>query len=416
MIGRVGTGHLPASAGWLAALLVAVAGAGVSAETAETPSFSPGTASEARPDAVSRGDSPSAAADTAGSPVVLRRGWPVMGTLLELTAVAPDSGRARAALAAGRGEVVRLDSLLSTYRPESEVSRLNAAAGTGAWTELSPATARALRKALRWAERTGGAVDPTVGPLVDAWGFRGRKPSVPDGARLDSARRLVGWEQVETREGGRLARLPEEGMRLDFGAVGKGMALERAVDAMREAGAAGGMVDLGGQVSVFGRPPPMDSDSASTGEGGGGGWRLGIRHPRTDDHLLGTLSLDSGSVATSGDAEQFFRRDGVRYSHIMDARSGRPARGVAQVTVVAADGSTADALATALFVMGPDRGREWLRRNDRIGPGQARLPLVLWVRDPGEGPVWLEHVVRFALDADHVALALRHFCVDEVSR
>ena len=350
-----------------------------------------------------RGD---VSADTAVEPVVLRRGWPAMGTLLELTAVAPDTARARAALSAGRREVLRLDSLLSTYRPESEVSRLNAAAGSGRWTDLSPATARALRESLRWAERTGGAVDPTVGPLVEVWGFRGPRPSVPDAAPLDSARRLVGWEKVELREGGAEARLPRAGMSLDFGAVGKGMALDRAVVAMRRAGAIGGMADLGGQVSVFGRPPETERPSSADADHGrdDGRWLLGIRHPRADGRLLGTLALDSGSVATSGDAEQFFERDGMRYSHVMDARSGRPARGVAQVTAVAPEGSTSDALATALFVLGPERGREWLEENDRLGRGPGRLSLVVWVRDPGKGPVRPRHVLVAGPDSGRVEL------------
>lgn len=342
---------------------------------------------------------PDRGADAPG-PVVLTRAWPVMGTLLELTAVAPDSARARRALAAGKGEVFRVDSLLSTYRPASEVSRLNRAAGTGRWTELSPLTASALREALRWAERTGGAVDPTVGPLVAAWGFRSGEPAVPSPSALDSARRLVGWDRVEVRGAGRLARLPRRGMRLDFGALGKGLALERAVDAMRSAGAAAGMADLGGQVSVFGRPPG-DADR----------WRLGIRPPRGDGRPLGTVPVDSGSVATSGDAEQFFvGGDGVRYSHIMDPRAGRPARGTAQVTVLAADGSTADALATALFVLGPERGRSWLRSRGRLGRGEGRLALALWVRDPGGGPVCPGDVVRVGPEAGRVRLDFPDAC------
>lgn len=351
---------------------------------------------------------------TAEDPVVLRRGWRTMGTLLELTAVAPDSAAARRALSAGRTEVLGADSLLSSYRPDSDVSRVNAAAGTGRWTRLAPSAFRALRETLRWAERTGGAVDPTVGPLVDVWGFRDRRPDVPGPAALDSARRLVGWGMVELDRTDRRARLPRAGMRLDVGAVGKGLALERAVAAMSEAGATGGMADLGGQVSAFGRPPrPRATGDAvgEQGEGGpGGGWRLGIRHPRVDGALLGTLTLDAGSVATSGDAEQFFIREGVRYSHIMDARTGRPARGTAQVTVAARDGSTADALATALFVLGPEAGRRWLRRRDRLGRGEGLVSVAVWVRDPGKGPICPEDVVRVGPASDRVDLDVAAEC------
>lgn len=382
-----------AAAAALVAAALAVGGATPSSVASAPPGAGPPGTGGVSPAA---GPSP----DTTGEEVVMVRAWPVMGTLLELTAVAPDSGTARDALSAGRTAVFRLDSLLSTYRPGSEISRLNRRAGTGRWSRLSPATAGALREALLWAERTGGAVDPTVGPLVEAWGFSGGRPAVPDPASLDSARRLVGWKAVERAEQGRRARLLRRGMRLDFGAVGKGLALEEALAAMRASGAVGGMADLGGQVSVFGQPVGEASD-----------WRLGIRHPRAEGRLFGTLEVDSGSVATSGDAEQFFVTDrGTRYSHIMDPREGRPARDVAQVTVVAPDGSTADALATALFVLGPERGRSWLRSRDRLGRGDGQLRLVLWVRDPGQAPVCPEHVVRAGPEAAALELDFADAC------
>jgi thiamine biosynthesis lipoprotein len=154
-------------------------------------------------------------------------------------------------------------------------------------------------------------------------------------------------------------------MRVDLGGIAKGFALDQAAAAMRAAGAAGGMADLGGNIVVFGIAP-----------GGGRGWAIGIRDPRGQG-ILGSVVLDSGSVATSGDYERFFERDGIRYSHIVDPRSAEPARGIAQVTVAAPDGITADALSTALFILGPTAGRSFL--DGGLVPGVA----VLWVRDPG---------------------------------
>lgn len=352
------------------------------------------------------------------------RTWPAMGTMLHVTARAPDSAAAEGAVGGARDRVLAADSLMSTYRPESEVSRVNRAAGRDRPVRVSPETAAVLREALRWARVTGGAFDPTAGPLARAWGFHEGEPRPPAPAARDSAARLVGWERVEWSAEDRSVRLPEEGMRLDLGAVAKGHALDEAVEAMRARGAEAGMVDLGGNLRVFGSPPggaPGAGPDGGDGRKGAGrdarpetrsrAWRLGIRHPRRDGGLLGTLSLDSGSVATSGDSEQFFERDGVRYSHIMDPRSGRPARGVAQVTVVAGEASTADALATALFVLGPDRGLEWLRGNDRLGRGRGRLSLALWVRDPEGGPVCPRHVVRAGPMAETVELALGRQCV-----
>lgn len=357
-------------------------------------------------------------------PVRTERTWPAMGTLLHASARAPEDAAAEGAVRAARTRVLAVDSLMSTYRPDSDLSRVNRAAGREGPVSVSAETARVLEEALRWARLTGGAFDPTAGPLGRAWGFHEGEPRVPPPAARDSAARLVGWERVEQRETEPAVRLPEEGMRLDLGAVAKGHALDAAVGAMRARGAEAGMVDLGGNLRVFG-PPPGDaagsrdpevpdreagSDRDAGTDRSTGGWRLGIRHPRGGGTLLGTLSLDSGAVATSGDAEQFFERGGVRYSHIMDPRSGRPARGVAQVTVVAREASTADALATALFVLGPDRGLEWLRRNDRIGPGRDQLSLALWVRDPEGGPVCPRHLVRAGPGADRVDLRLGEEC------
>lgn len=302
--------------------------------------------------------------------VRLERGWPVMGTLFRASAAAPESAAARRALEAARSQVFRVDSLMSTYRDDSELSRINRAAGSGRWTGVSAPTARVLEAALAWARASDGAFDPTAGPLARVWGFHRGEPSEPPPARLDSAARRVGWEQVRYDSARRRVLLERRGMRLDFGAIAKGYALDRALEAMRGAGAEAAMVDLGGNVSVFG-PPPRDHRR----------WRLGIRHPREDGRLAGVVELDSGSTATSGDTEQFFVRDGLRYSHIMDPRTGRPARGVAQVTVAAGHGIHADALATALFVLGPEEGRGLLESPEarRLAPGATAA----WIRDPG---------------------------------
>jgi len=296
--------------------------------------------------------------------VRIDRSWPVMGTVFHATALAPDSASARASLRAAKRAVFRVDTLMSTYRPRSEVSRLNAAAGSGRWTPLSPETTEVLAASLRWSELSGGAFDPTTGPLGRVWGFHAGRPRVPGGDRLDSAARLVGSGGVVLDSARRRARLHRPGAGVDFGGIAKGYALDRAVESMRGAGACAGMVDLGGNVSAFGAPPPEP-----------GRWRLGIRHPRSRGVLLGTVALDSGSVATSGDSEQFLVRDGVRYSHVMDPRTGRSARGGWQVTVLAPDGTAADALSTALFVMGPGEGERFLESEavQRLAPGASAL-------------------------------------------
>ena len=305
--------------------------------------------------------------DPAG--VRVERAWPLMGTFFRVGAWAADTATARRGIRAARGAAARVDSLMSTYREDSEVSRINRRAGSGTWTDVSRETLEVVETSLRWARASDGAFDPTVGPLMVAWGFRGGEPRRPPEAVLDSVRRLVDHRAVEVDREAARVRLRDPGMALDFGAVAKGYALDLALDALRGEGARAGMVDLGGNVSVFG-PPPREE----------GGWVLGVRHPRRDGRLLGTVRTDGGSVSTSGDYEQVFEVDGVRYSHVMDPRTGRPARGLAAVTVSVDDGATADVLSTLLFVLGPREGRGFVERH---GPGDGVT--ALWVRDPGPG-------------------------------
>ncbi|HSJ14713.1 MAG TPA: FAD:protein FMN transferase [Longimicrobiales bacterium] len=290
--------------------------------------------------------------------------WPVMGTFLQARAHAPDSVVARAALRAARQAVFRVDSLMSTYRPESEISHLNARAGTGEWQQLSRESMAVLIASRRAADASGGAFDISVGPLMEAWGFRTPRAGRPDAGALDRARARVGYRGVELDSAGGRARLARPGMAVDLGAIAKGYALDLAGEAMRRAGGTAGMIDLGGNVLVFGAPGPERT-----------AWRIGILDPADRDGTIGTIAVREGSVATSGNYEQFFEWDGVRYSHIMDARTGRPARGTAQVTVVAPGGLQADILSTVLFILGPEAGRPLLE--EPLGAGAAAL----WVAD-----------------------------------
>lgn len=298
--------------------------------------------------------------------------WPVMGTFLSVRAYAEDSSAAQAALAGARAAVFRVDSLMSTWKPASEISQLNAAAGTGEWTSLSQETLAVLLAAHAYAAASEGAFDITVGPLMHAWGFRGGERARPAAAVLDSARGLVGMAGLEVDSAGARARLAQAGAQVDLGAIAKGYGLDLAAAAMRRAGATAGMLDLGGNALVFGPPP-----------GGREAWVIGILDPRDPDGSIGEIRLREGAVATSGDYEQFFEADGIRYSHIMDPRAGAPARGVLQATVLAPTGLQSDALSTALFLLGPERGLGLLAHPLADGAAAA-LVLDSLPIDPGD--------------------------------
>lgn len=307
--------------------------------------------------------------------VRLRRAWPVMGTMLTITAWGSDTTAILAAIHAARDSVRAVDSLMSVYRPGSDVSLVNRGAG-GAPVGVAPQTLHVLLRARDVWRLSAGAFDPTVGPLVEAWGFHGESGGIPQAEALDSLRGLVGFDRVQIDSACSTVRLPLDGMRLDLGGIAKGYALDLGRAAMRVDAISGGMLDLGGNVLVFGHPPAGHS------------WKIGIRHPRHGTMLLGTLELDSGAVATSGDYEHFYEIGGVRYAHLLDPRTGAPARGVMAATAIGPVGEWSDGLSAALFLAGTVRGVALADSLPGIG--------VVYVRDAGAEGVTRADIVLSA--------------------
>lgn len=257
-----------------------------------------------------------------------------MGTFWTLEVSSPAPQRT---LEAGYAAIRQIDAQMSTYKPTSELSRLNRE-GHRQWVRLGPETAGVAARALGWARATEGAFDPTVAPLVDAWGFKWMNFHLPAPGALAAARAHVGWRGVRLSRG--RARFDRPGMALDLGGIAKGTAIDASIAAMRAAGATRVRVDAGGQQGVWSR-------TAET-------WQFALAGHGQD---VGLATLGHGSIATSGDAERGFILGGTRYGHILDPRTGWPAKGVLAVSVVAPTAEAADALSTALYVMGPDRGR-----------------------------------------------------------
>ena len=257
---------------------------------------------------------------------------------------APTEAAARASAQAAIDEVLRIEAKYSRYRPESVVSRINAAAG-GAPVEIDAETQGLLDYADAVYRQSGGLFDATSGVLRRAWRFDSGR--VPSDAELDPLLRLIGWERVQ--RGGRHVRLPEAGMELDFGGFGKEYAVDRALAALAAQGVASGMVNLAGDLSILGPHPDGEP------------WRTGIRHPRRDDALVATLPVTSGAIATSGDYERYMEVEGVRHCHVLNPRTGRSARGLQSVTVHAPSCLVAGSATTVAMLKGRDAGLEWLR-------------------------------------------------------
>ena len=276
--------------------------------------------------------------------IEVRRAWPVMGTLLTITVWgdACDSVSMLDAVHAAHDSVRLVDSLMSVYRRESELSRVNAAAGDSA-VPVSKQTMDVLRQARLLWRLSDGAFDPTVGPFVRAWGFTGGEARLPSAREIDSLRALVGFGVVELDTLRSTVRLPRRGMSLDLGGIAKGYALDLARAALARPGIRSGMIDLGRNLLVFGPAPD------------GGRWRLGIVHPRRGATLLGVVELDSGAIATSGDYEHYHVIAGRRYAHIIDPRRGRPARGTVAATAIGPRGIWSDGLSATLYLVGSRR-------------------------------------------------------------
>jgi FAD:protein FMN transferase len=269
---------------------------------------------------------------------------PHMGTLVRIVLYAPGAPVADAAAKAAFDRIGALDQALSDYRDSSELIRLSRQSGGGP-VDVSDDLFRVLRAAQRVARESDGAFDVTVGPLSVLWRHARRVREMPDTASIAAARALVGPEKLELDDRRRTVRLLTPGMQLDLGGIAKGFAADEAAAVLNRGGVETALVAAGGDIVAMGTPPGKD------------GWRVAIASIEgADSTPAGFVNLRNAAVSTSGDAEQFVVLDGVRYSHIVDPRTGAALTGRRSVTIVARDGTTSDALATAVSVMGAVKG------------------------------------------------------------
>jgi thiamine biosynthesis lipoprotein len=267
---------------------------------------------------------------------------PHMGTRFRIVLYAANEQTARDAARAAFDRIAALDNCMSDYKPESELMRLCAKAG-GDPIPVSPELFTVLQKAQDVAAKSDGAFDVTVGPVVRLWRVSRRNHKLPDGEKLAKARDLVGYRNVQLDAKARTVRLLKAGMQLDLGGIAKGYSADEALVVLQKKGIQSALVAAGGDIAVGAAPPGKE------------GWDVAIIPLQSGDaspHLL----LHDAAVSTSGDAEQFVEIDGVRYSHIVDPRTGIGLIGRSQVTVVARRGIDSDSLTKVIAVLGPERG------------------------------------------------------------
>jgi len=271
-----------------------------------------------------------------------------------------------------RDTLSRVDALMSTYRPDSELSRLNrcdlpamehenASPNGREWFAVSHETAAVIHEAVEIGRLTHGAFDVTVAPLVDLWNFgpeRRAVDTVPSPDEIEEAKARIGLEKLEVRLSPPAVRKGQNDLQIDLSGIAKGFAVDQVADELDGLGIPSYMVDVGGEVKARGRNRK------------GRPWQIGVESPSNRWDISGVppngrgtrgiqkvIPLDGVAVATSGDYRNYFEQDGVRYCHIIDPRSGRPiSHKLASVSVIAQSCTRADALATGLMVLGPEAG------------------------------------------------------------
>lgn len=270
----------------------------------------------------------------------------LMGTVVEITVVAKDEGTADEAITAAFKEIRRLEEIMSTYLPASDISQVNSAAGINP-VRVNKDLILAVKKSLEFAELSGGAFNIAIGPAIDLWKVT-ESDRIPSREELEAIRPLIDYKKIIVNEDAGTIFLKKKGMRINLGGIGKGIAADYAYKILTEHGIISGIIAMAGDLRVFGKRPDE------------GVWNIGITHPRKKGDIIAKLHCTDMSISTSGDYERFFIKNGIRYHHILSPDTLQPSRGFQSISIIAKNSTTTDALSTAIFAMGPEKGLKLL--------------------------------------------------------
>lgn len=290
-----------------------------------------------------------------------------MACLYAIDAYGPDDRILPRILDEAFDEVDRIDRLMSHYKVDSPLSRVNREAARRP-VVVERELFDFIAEAMQYNKESSGAFDVTVGPLMKAWGFFRGEGRLPAEHEVATARSRVGGRHVILDAAASTIAFDEPGVELDLGGIAKGYAVDRAVSLLRQRHVAAALVSAGGStLYALGAPPGRE------------GWDVRIQDPIDARKTAMTVQLKDGALSVAGSSEKFFDAEGVRYSHIMDPRTGRPVQGVLSVAVLAATGTAGDALDDAFFVLGPKGSLGYLRQH----PGAEAFFFL-----PGSGNAW----------------------------
>lgn len=265
-----------------------------------------------------------------------------MGTVVKIKVY---SSQADSVIGAAFGLLDKLEQELSSHIEDSEINNINARAGEKA-VKVSDDTYQVISKALEYAKLSRGRFDPTIGPLVQLWGIGTENQKVPSDDLLKEKEKLVNYKQVRLYPEEKKIKLLKEGMKLDVGGIAKGYAADQVIELFKERKVKRAFISLGGNVSVLGT------------KADGSPWKVGIQDPKASrGKVMATIEVKNKTVVTSGNYERYFMKNGVRYHHILNPNTGRPAKnGIISATIVADNSFDADALSTVVYIMGVDQG------------------------------------------------------------
>jgi len=288
-----------------------------------------------------------------------------MYTTCTITVLSRSPVKAKEAIDAGFAEIKRLESLLNYYSIDSEITAINNNAGKGP-VKVSTETLDIIEKALAIAEATRGAFNPTIGPVMKLWESSRQDPEhpLPSGQIISETLKLVDYGKININKADSEIFLMDAGMEIDLGGIAKGYAADSAIGTIRASGIRSALVSIAGDIKGIG----LKNENKP--------WRVGVQDPRSKSsesqekeyEIITTIPLSDKAVSTSGDYQRFFFKDGKRYHHILDPRTGYPTESsLISVSVMASEGFMADGLSTGIFILGPDRGMDLLESMELDG-------------------------------------------------
>jgi thiamine biosynthesis lipoprotein len=286
---------------------------------------------------------------SSGKDSVYKKTMPLMDTIVSITVVADSKDAAEKAIEKTFAEIGRFGDLINFYSDKSELAEINRSSGIQA-VKVSPETLDVIEKAIFVAEKSGGAFDPTIGPVVKLWDFLKKKK--PTEIEIAQALPLVNYRDILIDRAANTVFLKRKGMMIDLGGIAKGYAADLAVESLKKEGIRSGLVSIAGDIRTFGMKPDKSP------------WIIGIKNPRQTgekDEIIARIRLSDKAISTAGDYERFFISEGKRYHHLLDPKSGYSTELCRSVSVIAEKGVMTDGFDNAVFILGPEKGMKLVK-------------------------------------------------------